>query len=177
MKKKIFVLLVGLALLVGVLSGCLEEEEEEPTNTAPVAAFSSSIDNKTVTFTDESTDADGDTLTWSWDFGDDVGTSTDQNPSYTYSTNGIFTVALTVNDGTTDSDPKSATVTIGTPPTAGITAPEGNITVNTSAQFMDNSTKGDSNITSWSWDFGDDETSTDQNPTHNYTQLVHILYH
>ena len=171
LKKKILVLLVGMALLIGILSGCVEENGEEPANTAPVASFTASDPvNMTVTFTDASTDADDDTITWSWDFGDDVGTSIVQNPSYTYTTNGVYTVTLTVNDGTTDSDPPaSATVTIGTPPTAGITAPEGNITVNTSAEFMDNSTEGDSNITSWSWDFGDGETSTDQNTTHNYT--------
>ncbi|KYK20499.1 hypothetical protein AYK24_10090 [Thermoplasmatales archaeon SG8-52-4] len=169
MKKKIFVLLVSMSILVGILSGCTEEEKK-PTNNAPVASFTASEpENMTVQFTDTSTDADDDTLTWSWDFGDDE-TSTEQNPSHTYMANGIYTVTLTVNDGT-DSDDFFEDITIGTPPTAGITAPEGNITVNTSVQFMDTSTKGDSNITSWFWDFGDDETSTDQNPTHNYTAV------
>lgn len=35
----------------------------------------------------------------SWDFGDGVGTSTDESPSYAYSVNGIYTVTLTVNNG------------------------------------------------------------------------------
>ena len=172
MKKKIFVMLVGIVLLVGIISGCVEEEkEEEPTNTAPDASFTASDPvNKTVTFTDTSTDADDDTLTWSWVFGDGVGTSTEQNPSYTYTSNGIYTVALTVSDATV-TDTYSDEITIGIPPTAGITAPVGNITVNTSAQFMDNSTEGDSNITSWSWIFGDGENSTEQNPMHNYTAV------
>jgi len=166
-------MLVGIVLLVGIISGCVEEKKKEeptPTNTAPDASFTASDPvNKTVIFTDTSTDADGDSLTWSWDFGDDVGASTLQNATYTYTSNGIYTVTLTVNDGT-DTDTSSVVVTIGTPPTAGITAPEGNITVNTSAQFMDNSTEGDSNITSWSWDFGDYVgTSTLQNATYNYT--------
>jgi PKD repeat protein len=156
-----------VSILVGILSGCTEEKKE-PTNNAPVASFTASDpENKTVQFTDSSTDEDDDTLTWSWDFGDG-GNSTEQNPSHTYDSNGMYTVTLTVNDGT-DSDDFSIDLTIGTAPVAGITIPEGNITVNASAQFMDNSTMGDSNITSWLWDFGDGETSTEQNPTHNYS--------
>lgn len=41
----------------------------------------------------------------SWDFGDGVGTSTDRNPSYTYATDGTYTVTLTLTNrfgGTTD---------------------------------------------------------------------------
>jgi PKD repeat protein len=37
-----------------------------------------------------------------------------------------------------------------------------------SVNFTDQST-GD--ITSWSWDFGDGATSTEQNPSHTYTDL------
>ena len=36
--------------------------------------------------------------------------------------------------------------------------------------FTDNSTPGSSAITSWSWDFGDGQSSTQQNPTHTYTR-------
>jgi PKD repeat protein len=172
--KKIIVILMSLVLLAGIISGCVEEKKkkETTTNNAPVAMFSFSKDNMNVTFTDESTDEDeNDTLTWSWDFdGDGEEDSTEQNPEYTYANNGIYTITLIVSDGT-DIDEYFEEITIGTPPTAGITPPEGNITVNTSAEFMDASTKGDSNITSWSWDFGDEMTSTDQNPTHNYTAV------
>jgi PKD repeat protein len=49
-----------------------------------------------VEFTDEST---GDSITsWDWDFGDG-GTSTDQNPTHTYTSPGVYTVTLVVNDG------------------------------------------------------------------------------
>ena len=172
--KKMLVLLVIIVLLVGILSGCVEEEKkkETPSNNAPIAMFSFTKDNKTITFTDESTDEDENaTLSWSWDFDSDgIEDSEDQNPVYTFAKNGIYTAILIVFDGT-DIDEYSAEIQIGTPPTAGITAPEGNISINTSVQFFDNSLKGDSNITIWNWDFGDGNFSIEQNPTHNYTSL------
>jgi hypothetical protein len=53
-------------------------------------------------FTDTST---GTITGWSWDFGDGIGTSTDQNPIYTYATSGPWTVVLTVTGpGGSDDD-------------------------------------------------------------------------
>ncbi len=40
-------------------------------------------------------------ISWDWDFGDGS-SSTLQNPSYTYTSNGIYSVSLTVSDGTTN---------------------------------------------------------------------------
>ena len=48
--------------------------------------------------------------------------------------------------------------------TADITEGVAPLTVN----FSDGSTPGSVSIVEWSWDFGDDSTSTDQNPTHTY---------
>lgn len=59
----------------------------------PISADFSFVDNNgTVSFTDLSTNA----TSWFWDFGDG-NTSTVQNPTHTYGTNGPFTVTLTVN--------------------------------------------------------------------------------
>ncbi|WP_292464520.1 LamG-like jellyroll fold domain-containing protein [Methanolobus sp.] len=69
---------------------------------------------ETVVFTDQSSDADGTIIAWSWNFGDG-NTSTAQNPSHQYSSAGNYTVSLTVtdDDGNTDSSSRSVTV-IGT---------------------------------------------------------------
>jgi parallel beta-helix repeat protein len=66
---------------------------------APVAGFSASVTwgvaPLTALFTDESK---GDEITsWQWDFGDGQ-TSTEQNPSHTYETMGVYTVSLTVQN-------------------------------------------------------------------------------
>lgn len=178
MKGKLFVLLVGMALLVGMLSGCVEtpEEPEEPENQAPTADFTFSIVNTTVTFEDASTDTDGNITFWTWTFGDGE-TSTDQNPGeYTYDEdNTTYTVMLTVDDDGGATDTITKDVTVGTPPVPPTAAfnyePTVNITVNETITFTDNSTAGSVNITSWLWDFGDETNSTEQNPEHNYTAI------
>ena len=71
---------------------------------APVAAFSgtplSGEKSVTVVFTDSSTNTP---TSWLWDFGDDT-TSTDQNPSHTYTAPGTFTVTLTATNAVGSDD-------------------------------------------------------------------------
>jgi PKD repeat protein len=49
---------------------------------------------------------------WHWDFGDGVGSSSEQNPSYTYETPGLYTVTLTATDSHGCSDDARQTVTV-----------------------------------------------------------------
>ena len=51
-----------------------------------------------VNFTVSATDADGDALTYNWDFGDGE-SSTEQNPVHHYSTQNTYTVTVIVSDG------------------------------------------------------------------------------
>jgi PKD repeat protein len=64
--------------------------------TAPTASFSYSCSRANCSFTDQSTDNVGVTA-WSWSFGDG-GTSTQRNPTHTFTTAGSKTVTLTVQD-------------------------------------------------------------------------------
>ena len=53
----------------------------------------------TVNFTSPTNDSNGNAiLSWNWDFGDGVGTSTGQYPAYTYTNAGTFTPILTVTN-------------------------------------------------------------------------------
>jgi subtilisin family serine protease len=82
-------------------------------NAVPVASFTSSCIDLSCSFTNTSTDPDGDPLTYSWDFGDGA-TSTATNPSHLYSSAGEYMVTLTADDGT-DIDTAMATVTVTEP--------------------------------------------------------------
>ena len=133
-------------------------------NESPVADFTYEVTDLTVDFEDLSTD-DGTIVSWSWDFGDG-NSSTDQNPTHGYTTAGTYSVDLTVTDNLGATNVKTRNVTVTEPnlaPVAGFSHSATDLTV----QFTDTSTD-DGSIVSWSWDFGDGNTSTDQNPSHTY---------
>ncbi|WP_226643050.1 ExeM/NucH family extracellular endonuclease [Microbulbifer variabilis] len=66
-------------------------------NLAPTAEFSWESEGLLVDFIDSSSDADGELLSWFWEFGDGV-TSTEQNPSHNFNTPGDYLVRLQVED-------------------------------------------------------------------------------
>ncbi|MBC7778149.1 MAG: PKD domain-containing protein [Phycisphaerae bacterium] len=122
----------------------------------------------TFDFTDQST-SDGTIVSWQWDFGDG-NTSNDQNPTHTYSAVGAYLVCLTiVDDGGCTSHVCHQIVVHHTPPGhchAAFHASQPNPD-HPIIQFTDLSTS-DGGIDAWEWDFGDGNTSTEQNPTHTY---------
>ncbi|MCB0640808.1 MAG: PKD domain-containing protein, partial [Phaeodactylibacter sp.] len=76
----------------------------------PIPDFSFAADDQgNVVFTDLSTNG----TSYSWDFGDGTGTSPDQNPSYTYTENGDYTVTLSVtNDCGTETTTQTVSIFI-----------------------------------------------------------------
>ena len=91
--------------------------DSTPTDpTLPVAGFSWTAEELTVSFTSTSTD-DGGAPAHAWDFGDGS-TSTEQNPVHTYAADGSYTVTLTVTDGDGNTDTHTATVDVEAIPEA-----------------------------------------------------------
>jgi len=143
-------------------------------NIPPTAAFTASPNpvnaGSLVTFADASYDDDGDIVSWSWDFGD-TGTSTEQNPTHTYSAVGSYPVTLTVTDDEGATDTATLTVEVtNAPPVADFTMPPQPYYEGGTVQFTDVSTDSDGVIIAWSWVFSDGGTSTDQNPVHTYLE-------
>jgi PKD repeat protein len=90
-----------------------------PANRAPVANVGGPYNNiysgAAYTFNGAgSSDPDGDTLTYAWDFGDS-NTGTGQSPAHSYSTAGDYTLSLTVSDAEFSSDPSITTITVADP--------------------------------------------------------------
>jgi glucose/arabinose dehydrogenase len=70
-----------------------------------------------------SSDPDGDPITFHWDFGDGT-TSTDPNPTKTYSNVGAYTVQLTVSDGQMQNLAQPIVIQVGTLPRLTVSAPQ-----------------------------------------------------
>lgn len=88
----------------------------EPGNQAPVANISTNTTGGptplTVTFDGGgSTDPDGDTLSYLWEFGDGD-TATEAAPTRSFDQEGNYSVSLVVNDGELDSAPAFTTITV-----------------------------------------------------------------
>ena len=136
-------------------------------NHKPVAMFSYSAAQNVVTFTDGSTDADGDQLSYVWDFGDGQ-SSTAKNPQHTYEAkNASYTVKLTVNDGKLASEEFTQNVTV----TMENNSPVAKFSVSVdryTATFTNNSEDQDGDELTYSWNFGDGATSTEKSPKHTY---------
>ncbi|MFC1719431.1 PKD domain-containing protein, partial [Candidatus Poribacteria bacterium] len=121
-----------------------------------------------VEFTDMSASPTDTIVSWLWDFGG-LGSSSDENPSYTFVDDGTHTVTLTV----TDDDGSVGTVSYGVTvldlsPTAEFTwSPDPQIE-GSPVEFSDMSASPTDVIVFWSWDFGDGQTSTEQNPENTY---------
>ncbi len=127
---------------------------------------------QSVTFTDDSA-ATRPILSRTWDFGDGtVLEGNDTSPTHTYSSPGVFDVTLTVaTDEDTDSITKPGFISVVQPtrPTAAFELMPPTPRINETVQFVDISSPGSTPITEWFWDFGNGETSTQQNPSTVYT--------
>ena len=168
----------------GIYSVCLTVEDDDGatdtfcqdvsvSNVGPVANFTWSPEEPTtvdmIQFTDTSIDPGKGLVGWSWDF-DDGSTSTEQNPTHQFGDDGIYSVCLTVedDDGATDTFCQDVSVSnVG--PVANFTWSPLNPTTQDDVQFTDTSVDSDGFVESWSWDFGDGNTSNDMNPSHNYS--------
>ncbi|WP_299594813.1 S8 family serine peptidase [uncultured Microbulbifer sp.] len=137
-------------------------------NQPPNAQFTCSDNELTLSCTDQSGDNDGNITQWAWDFGDG-NESSQQNPQHTYASDGTYQVTLTVTDDQNASD--SSTQSFNVSGTSENAAPEARFTFTTDgldANFTDSSSDSDGSVDSWSWDFGDGNTSSAQNPAHSY---------
>ncbi len=119
-----------------------------------------------VSFTDLSTPGDAAIESYKWDFknGDVLSA---EAPEYTYFTQGKYSITLTVMDANSCQDTVSKInyIDVVNPPVASFTSnPPSSCKAPVSVFFNNNST-GDPSLT-YSWTFGDGNTSEEKSPTH-----------
>lgn len=150
-------------------NGCSTRDTVLVSHTDPVASFS--LGNTTgcspliVPFTDLSTAGAGSIVQWTWNFGDNT-TSVLQNPLHAYTSTNVYAVSLTITNsqGCTDTETQNTTITVYDQPDASFTYNPNPAKADQEVFFTDQST----NATSWWWEFGDNSTSSAQNPVYIY---------
>jgi PGF-pre-PGF domain-containing protein len=136
------------------------------TGPVPISNFSANIITGVVPLAVNFSDLSANNPTsWIWDFGDG-NTSTDQNTTHVYSSPGIYNVSLNAtNTYGSNTVTKTAYIAVYTTPVANFSS---NVTSGAAPLTVNFTDISDNNPTSWVWNFGDGNISTDQNPTHTY---------
>jgi PKD repeat protein len=112
--SKVFAFLAMIALLVYLPACESDPDEPDPSGSDPIASFQYEVSTQSwneVSFTNFSQNE----TSWAWDFGDNTGTSTEENPTYTYAEGGTYTVMLTVTNDAGVTASKSESITVQDP--------------------------------------------------------------
>ncbi len=146
-------------------------------NTAPVAdaggPYSGEAGTTEILFDGSaSSDADGDALSFAWEFGDGS-TASGMMPTYTYPEAGRYEVRLVVSDGQSSSAPSVTSATISAPPmNIAPTADPGGPYVGEPGRPVEfnGSASSDPNgdALTYAWDFGDGAMGDGVAPLHSY---------
>ncbi len=135
----------------------------EPQPDPLATTISASVELNRVTFSANTTGGDA-SYTYAWSFGDGQ-TSADAAPVHTYQAAGTYTVNLTVTDGAGAQASASTQVSVVLPVNGGFTVATDGLTVS-----FTNTTSGGSGQFTYSWNFGDGNSSSLASPSHTYAQ-------
>ncbi len=163
-----------VTLTVTDANGCSKTVQKNVVvNNVPIAGFNAppTVFPSTTVFTNTSVGNPSALVNWNWNFGDGIGFSNQQNPSYNYAAADTYNVRLIVTDvnGCKDTVVKPVIVYIlNQYIIADFTF--NNACFNSPVYFTDSSVIGTGmGILSWNWDFGDNTYSNIQNPVHYYS--------
>ena len=170
--KKVFYALLATVLVF--VTSC--KDDDTIYNTAARAGFTvgDTYDvGEPITFTDTTVPEEGTTIvSYLWEFGDEAGsTSTESNPTFTYTRDGEYTVRLTVTDSNDLKARSEKVIIIVNPTNPDFTTDKEEYEMGELIHFTDaTTTKSGTTITAWHWTFGDEaeSTSDEQNPTFVY---------
>ena len=125
-------------------------------------------------FTATGTDANGDSLTYAWQFGDG-GTATTRNAAHTYTATGTYTARVTVRDEHGATGTATVQIQVGTPaganraPTVSAAANPATGTAPLNVRFTSAGSDPDGDQLTYSWSFGDGGQAAGGAVNHRYT--------
>ncbi len=157
----------NVTLTASSIEGCSNTYTLPVVMDKPTADFQSqgSCAGSTISFTDNSTYPSGSIISWAWTFGDG-GTSTLQNPTHIYALAGSYQVTLVVESSLFTYGTVIKTVNISNKPIVQFTASNLTGCAPLATTFSDASTTAAGS--SYHWNFGDNNYSSLQSPTHTY---------
>lgn len=142
--------------------GTVTKSQSVTVSTAPTAGFTVSTNSGCAALSVQVTNTSSNNATsFDWQFpGGNPSSSNQQNPpAVSYDLPGTYTITLTASNAA-GSSTFTQTVVVNPGPTAGFSSTVSGLT----ATFANTS----SNALTYSWDFGDGNSSSDANPTHDY---------
>ncbi|MGD9492677.1 MAG: PKD domain-containing protein [Bacteroidales bacterium] len=110
----------------------------------------------------------GQIVDWQWDFGDASPGSSNPNPNHNFPGIGTYTVTLIVTDSSGCTDVATIPVSVDPLPVAEFTFGPLNVCSGNVASFT---FTGSGNGLTYEWNFGDGQTSSQQNPSHVFTSF------
>ncbi|MDZ4756909.1 MAG: PKD domain-containing protein [Bacteroidota bacterium] len=160
-------------LILTTDSGCMDTAivklnvNPEPAGSISVNMMTACLSGNNFTFTDSSTIASG-SYTRTWHFGDG-NTDTASMPSHTYTSDGNYTVSLTLVSDKGCTDSVTIDITVNPMPIINWSANAiSQCLTGNNFMFVDSSTLSSGNYTRV-WDFGDGNSDTSANPSYTYT--------
>ncbi|MEJ1222370.1 PKD domain-containing protein [Sediminicola sp. 1XM1-17] len=164
----------------GLTSSTTLEITVNAPNEAPVAIATSDVTSGDapliVAFTGSNSTDDVDITSYLWDFGDAAGsTSSEADPSFTFTEAGTYTVSLTVTDEEGLTGTATLEIIVNAPngaPVAVATSDVSNGDAPLTVAFTGSNSTDDVGIESYLWQFGDaaGSTSTEANPSFVFTE-------
>ncbi len=145
-----------------------------PRNTIPVAVAQADVTSGTlpltVQFTGSNSTDDSGVVRYEWDF-DNGQTSSEANPQVSFDEEGKYNVILFVYDEEGAFDFDIIDINVGKQNSKPIAVIDGGPFSGDApvfVEFVGSNSQDDKGVTDYLWDFGDGQTSTEQNPSHRY---------
>ena len=161
---------------------------QPPSATSTPSGITNGYTSVSYTYSTNATDSNNDNLYYLFDWGDGTNSSwvgpyasgATGSSSHSWATPNTYQIKVKVRDehglenGSGWSNPLNITITqapsVNLQPAADFNYTPTNPQVNQKINFTDKSIDYDGTIVNWSWSFGDGTNSSEQNPSHTYTQ-------